>query len=496
VDILLVIRGLPLAAAREDGPLDGRKPPPSPVGRIEWTNALLPCHSGRTVSLMADRSIGEEHRCDECGADVDVPLPDRLIEDTHASKVLLFVGSGASTEAHNVLGHTFYDEIRSELGDGDEEMPFSDLMSAFVSRFSRADLLTAFVRRLRYIDSHPFFHRRAIRFHRAVGQIPFFSEIVTTNWDDYFETQTGAIPLVQGSDFDYWDLQQRKVLKVHGSVLNPGSVVATRDEYDRSLDALRSGALGTAARHLMTTHSVVFVGYSLRDDDIKQMIEALRDDLNTAARPTYFVHPNPTFVAPLPGAEVIHTSAAYFVELLDHALVGAGCLVPLSIYDRAWVIDQRLREARTRVDENLPPWRFPLAIFNHAYQDGLANAIDHTAAARRTGDDRRHHYLLQRAAGYNKSRRLAMKARDYSNAAYIEGYELGLLALGAPELPLRDLPLYYCPGIGAETSFKRLTQAIRGGLTSHQGAYQWAVRETRELPEGVYFNHPPLLPDY
>jgi hypothetical protein len=89
-----------------------------------------------------------------------------------------------------------------------------------------------------------------------------------------------------------------------------------------------------------------------------------------------------------------------------------------------------------------------------------------------------------------------MKARDYSNAAYIEGYELGLLALGAPELPLRDLPLYYCPGIGAETSFKRLTQAIRGGLTSHQGAYQWAVRETRELPEGVYFNHPPLLPDY
>jgi hypothetical protein len=445
---------------------------------------------------MADRSIGEEHRCDECGADVDAPLPDRLIEDTHAGKVLLFVGSGASTEAHNVLGHTFYDEIRSELGDGNHEMPFPDLMSAFVSRFSRADLLTAFVRRLRYIDSHPFFYRRATRFHRAVGQIPFFSEIVTTNWDDYFETQTGAIPLVQGSDFDYWDLQQRKVLKVHGSVLNPGSVVATREEYDRSLDALRSGALGTAARHLMTTHSVVFVGYSLRDDDIRQVIEALRDDLNTAARPTYFVHPNPTFVAPLPGAEVIHTSAAYFVELLDRALVEAGCLVPLSIYDRAWLIDQRLRVARTRVDENLPPWRFPLAIFNHAYQDGLANAIDHTAAARRTGDDRRHHYLLQRAAGYNEARRLAMKARDYWNAAYIEGYEVGLLALGAPELSLRELPLYYCPGVGAETSFRRLAQAIRGGPTSQQGAYRWAVRETKELPEGVYFNHPPLLPDY
>ena len=419
-----------------------------------------------------------------------------MIEDTHAGKVLLFVGSGASTEAHNVFGHTFYDEIRSQLGEGGDELAFPDLMSAFVTRFSRPDLLTAFLHRLRYIDSHPFFRRRATRFHRAVGQIPFFAEIVTTNWDDYFETQTGAIPLVQGSDFDYWDLQERKVLKIHGSVLNPGSVVATREEYSRSLNALRSGALGTAARHLMATRSVVFVGYSLRDDDVRQIIEALRGDLNTAARPTYFVHPNPTFVAPLPGAEVIHTSAAYFVELLDQALVEVGCLLPLTIYDRTAAIDQRLRLARSRVDEILPPWRFPLAIFNHAYQDGLAHAIEHTNAARRTGDDRRHHYLLQRAAGYNKGRGLATKARDYWNAAYIQGYEVGLLALGAPELPLRELPLYYCPGVGPETSFNRLEQAIRGGLRSHQGAYRWAARQARELPEGTYINHPPTLPDY
>src|SRR4029077_5004369 len=256
----------------------------------------------------------------ECGADVDVPLPERLVEDTHQGNVLLFVGSGASTEAHNVIGHTFYDEIQGKLDGASSETPFPDLMTAFVSRVSRAALVTAFVARLRYINSHPFFHRRATRFHTAVGQIPFFREIVTTNWDDYFETKTGAIPLVEGSDFDYWDLDQRKVLKVHGSVLNPGSIVATRAEYDRSLNDLRSGALGTAARHLLATRSVVFVGYSLRDDDIRKVIDELRQDMNTAARPTYFVHPNPTFVAPLPGAGVIHTSAAYFIELLDRAL--------------------------------------------------------------------------------------------------------------------------------------------------------------------------------
>jgi hypothetical protein len=446
--------------------------------------------------LMTDRTIEDEHRCDECGEDVDVPLPERLIEDAHAGKLLLFVGSGASTEAHNVMTHTFYDEIQSQLGHSDDGTPFPDLMSKYVARFSRADLVVAFYRRLRFISSHPFLYRRATRFHRAVGQVPFFREIVTTNWDDYFENWTGAVPLVQGSDFDYWDLPQRKVLKIHGSILNPGSIVATREEYDRSLSALHSGALGTTARHLMATHSVVFAGYSLRDDDVKQVVDALRDDLNTAARPTYFVHPSPKFAALLPGSQVIHTSAAYFVELLDRALVNAGFLLPLVIYERAAFIDQRLRDARSRVDENLPPWRFPLSVFNHSYQDGLGDAIDHAIAARYAGDDRRHHDLVHRAAGYNEARRRATRARKYWDAAYIEGYETGLLALGAPELPLVELPVYYCPGVGAETSFTRLEQAIRRGPRSHRAAYTWAARQTRDLPDGMYFNHPPLLPDY
>jgi SIR2-like domain len=445
--------------------------------------------------LMAEQGIGKEHRCDECGDDVEAPLPERLVEDTHAGKVVLFVGSGASTEAHNVIGHTFYDSIRSELGEKNAGIAFPDLMSAFVSRFSRGKLLTAFVDRLRYIDSHPFFHRRATRFHRAVGQIPYFQEIVTTNWDDYFETQTGAIPLVQGSDFDYWDLNQRKVLKVHGSVLNPGSVVATREEYEGSLEALRSGAVGAAAKHLMATHSVVFVGYSLRDDDIRQVIEALRHDLNSAARPTYFVHPNPAFKAPLAGAEVINTSAGFFVELLDRALVEAEYLLPLKLYDRAATMDQRLREARSRVDDNLFPWQLPLVIFNHAYQDGLGDAIDHTVAARRTGVDRQHHKLVQTATGYEKARQLATRARKYWDAAYIEGYGTGLLALGASSLPLHIVPLYYCPGVGQISSFKRLAAAVRGGPDTHRGAFAWAARQAKDLPVNMYPFHQPSLPE-
>ena len=134
-------------------------------------------------------------------------------------------------------------------------------------------------------------------------------------------------------------------------------------------------------------------------------------------------------------------------------------------------------------------------MFNHSYQDGLANAIDHTTAARRSGEDRRHHYLVQKASGYREARRRATARRAYWDAAYIEGYMMGLLALGVA-MPPRELPMYFCPGVGAETSFKRVADAIRAGRRTHAGAYAWAARQMKGVPVGMHFHHPPALPDY
>jgi hypothetical protein len=85
------------------------------------------------------------------------------------------------------------------------------------------------------------------------------------------------------------------------------TIIASRSEYDASLDALASRALGGAVRHLIATRSVVFVGYSLRDDDIRDVIDVLRADLGTAAPRCYFVHPSKQFISPIEGAEVLHT---------------------------------------------------------------------------------------------------------------------------------------------------------------------------------------------
>ncbi len=440
--------------------------------------------------------LADDVKCSDCGDDLEVPIPSRLIEDCHAGRVVLFVGSGASTESHNVMPHTFYDEIASAVGGLDPSTAFPDVMTAFVEAEGRAALLTQFFNRLTYISSFPRLYEMATRFHRGVAQIPFLREIITTNWDDYFEREADALPLVAGADFDYWDLPRRKVLKVHGSVLNPGSVIASRAEYTASLKALRSGALGAAAKHLLATHSAVFVGYSLRDDDIQEVIEVLRADLGTAARPCYFVHPSPEFTAPIEGAEIIQTSAAYFVELLDAALVDAGYLEPVQMFQRLEDLEGRLKSAQSTANQRLDVHKHPLSIYNLAYQDGVGDALGHTKAGRRHGRDRAHGFLLHLAARYDEARKRANRGRNYWDSAYIDGYVTGVIGIAARDLPLREIPLYYCPGPGPDTSIARTSKAVRGGDETHKTAHAWAARQVRSLPADMVVHHTPFLPTY
>jgi len=136
-------------------------------------------------------------------------------------------------------------------------------MTKFIELNSRSDLINLFYHRMRYIDGFPTLSDKATRFHKYVGQIPFFREIITTNWDDYFERWADAVPLVHGPDFDYWDLAQRKVLKIHGSVLNPGTIIASRSEYDASLEAL---GCTWGARPGVRWHTLAVTGRTRKSD--------------------------------------------------------------------------------------------------------------------------------------------------------------------------------------------------------------------------------------
>lgn len=152
--------------------------------------------------------------------------------------------------------------------------------------------------------------------------------------------------------------------------------------------------------------------------------------------------------------------------------------------------EARERGHRLEIAEN------PLEIYDCAFRDGLRDCYGRLLAQRHTGDDRRHHSLHHRAMSYDRLLRAATKSRDYWNAAYIEGYLAGLISVIAPELRIDEIPMYYCPGHGPDTSFARTSRAIRGGTQTHKSAFRWAERQTRGVRPGFVISHDPYLPTY
>src|SRR5439155_7591185 len=115
----------------------------------------------------------------------------------------------------------------------------------------------------------------ATAFHRALSTSWQVKDIVTTNWDDYFEGECAATPFVTAEDFAFWGLPGRRVLKIHGSVSGLGSIVVTREDYERCFQSLSTGLLGSSLRMMLATKTFLFVGYSVADSDLVNILRLL-----------------------------------------------------------------------------------------------------------------------------------------------------------------------------------------------------------------------------
>jgi len=98
---------------------------------------------------------------------------------------------------------------------------------------------------------------------------------VTTNFDTLFEVaaQTGNRKLAVLPN-DPRDSGGRWLLKMHGSVDDPQRIVMTRSDF---LDMPRQyGALLGLVQGLLLMRHMMFVGYSLKDEDFQELISEVR----------------------------------------------------------------------------------------------------------------------------------------------------------------------------------------------------------------------------
>lgn len=388
--------------------------------------------------------------CVICKNNKPFDLPTEIIKAAINGDLVLFCGAGISTEGKTVLPFSFYTSIKAELGITDDSISFSHLMQQYCDMPNgRRKLLKKIRNRIKYIHSFPELERQAMAFHRELAAIYPIQTIITTNWDTYFEDCCGAIPITIPEDFAFWDDNSRCVLKIHGSIQNLSSIIATTNDYNKRFKELQNGIIGATLKTILATKTVVFIGFSFGDEDFAQIINYIRDEMGDIYPHVYIVTLDETLNARLDykNSTFIVTSGTFFLHKLKLALIDKGVIKNYSIYPLIDTVLGELKELHEKVSQiNLI--EYPCAIYTLSYQDGVIHAFERFLQNYRTGEYNQPGRSGRIAKKYEEWIEIYHETGNYWNEAYYEGYVNGLVLVEACENDnniVKEFPFLYLP---------------------------------------------------
>lgn len=387
----------------------------------------------RTVRSKKRHTSCVDPLCEVCRHNRTVKIPDELIEALASRQLVLFVGAGVGTEgsAARPSNHRLYNKVAAALNIADDTLlPFPELMSRYCDEHGGRRKLAALIRsHLEYGRVFPEVFTAETQFHRALSTVPMTDEIFTTNWDEYFESVCYATPFVTGEDFAYWTLSGRRVFKLHGSINNIGSIVATKEEYDACYTRLQQGALGAALKMALATKTLLFLGYSFRDEDFQRLWSLIVDDLGFAGRKCYWVTIDSTLPAHIP-AESLHilqTDATHFIRQLKEILVDDGVMIPDDRWERVLEFRGEIEHCHLFLSSHYSIEKTPEIIYTFAHQDGLMHACDWLLSRAAAGQASHTCFVTQKLQWYEERRKERLQSKQYGEVAYIQGFMDGLL---------------------------------------------------------------------
>jgi O-acetyl-ADP-ribose deacetylase (regulator of RNase III) len=271
----------------------------SACGQVEAAHDVLDRHEGVDVVFVtytpAVYQVFLEARRKVLGQPFALPatLPSGLADEIYRGECVLFVGAGVSQGA----GLPAWDDlIRQLAGELDVEVPakppldfYLDLAQWYAERFTH-DALADVIRRT-YGDTratarptlaHYFLTGLPVRYH------------VTTNYDDLLERALEAlrrypIKVVRQQEVARTGRSDAVyVVKLHGDAGTPEEpIVLSRDDYDAFFD--RRPAMAALLEGLLLNRTFLFVGYSLRDPNFRQIYHRIARMLRGAQRPAYAI---------------------------------------------------------------------------------------------------------------------------------------------------------------------------------------------------------------
>ena len=391
------------------------------------------------------------YQCSICENNREFVLPEEIIAAAQNENLVLFCGAGISTEGKGVMPTSLYEDVRNELNIGNENPTFSDLMQKYCDKpDGRRKLMNKIKARFDYIHSFPELERSATNFHRELADIYQIRTIITTNWDTYFERFCGATPITTPDDVVFWDEKSRFVIKIHGSIDNLGSLIMTHDDYIKCYDSSKNGIIWAELKVLLTTKTIVFVGFSFGDEDFNQIIDHLREEMGELYPHIYIITLDDSFQKKIQykNATIINTSGAFFIQKLKDELAKYDFLTNLSSCGKVNVALEIMNEFHKQIS-GIYSEGHSCSAYTLAYQDGVIHAWERYLQ-NRTGDYCKPGYISLFVNNYEKLVQKYEDVGDYWNASYYRGYIEGLIFIGVCDKEddaLSFFPFFYLPSV-------------------------------------------------
>jgi len=410
-------------------------------------------------------------------------LPSQIVDACNSGQLIIFAGAGISTESKNVYPSSFYQEIKNKVGISDgEEISFSKLMSKYCSSpRSRKDLLLDIKERIDYVKSFPELYSEATKFHNELSTIPHIHEIFTTNWDDFFERECDATPIVTGEDYAVFeDIPGRKVFKLHGSVYNYGSIIATEEDYKKFYHSLKTGIIGAKLKTHFLSKTMVFIGFSFEDEDFQKIYKLLSKDVDGLIPHFYVVTLDDKAKEKINSLKIkvipIITDGTFFIKKLKEKLSEQHQMIPdehfLGIEELLYKIEIEHKHV-----SNLDLRKFPDAIYSLVYQDGLQHSFQHILANGHSGFTSNVERAFNVVDSYEYLIKGHRKSKDYSNVAYFTGYHLGQLYFLIPPKDRPKISFYYLFGYDEDImEFKKFLKILKKSHEFHKSAHKHAKK--------------------
>ena len=223
-------------------------------------------------------------------------FPKPFLEDLVQGHVLPIIGAGFSRNAKSDDNKPSldWDELGKYFANDIVDYKYSgaiDAISAFEYEYSRSKLIEKMYTALKIGSIHPDLA------HKSFAKLPF-QLIATTNFDYLLEesyTHLGTrfcrtiideeqLPIINN------DPRHLKLLKIHGDLSHPSRLIATEEDYDAFLK--RFPMIATFITNLFISKTVLFIGYSIDDTDIRQIFQMIKDRLGKLKRRAYTIRIN------------------------------------------------------------------------------------------------------------------------------------------------------------------------------------------------------------